>query len=562
MKTMTRIPRVSTRMCGPARALKSYDCAIISRHAAFRIQTDPAPHPSPLGNLFSALLVFVAQTASLLYRRMTSCRTAPWPGRRNTAKTLPICNRRYSRLAICATLNRYPLRGERVPVGRVTGILHVSKFLRGKVVAARILGIALLASLSLGVLPARAQDDDAKEKAREQQEQAKEKEREKRELEKEKREQERESERAYQKARKLVDKGQWEEALGALEETIERGGSRTDGALYWKAYTQNKLNQRAEALATLAELTKRFPESRWLNDARAMEVDIRQASGQAVNPDTQADEELKLIAINSLMHTDSEKALPMLRKLLEGNQPPTIKEKALFVLSQSGSDKAREIVGNFARGKANPDLQLKSLEYLALFGGKESRQVLADVYASTSEKKIKRAILHFFMIGGDRDRLLAAAKGEQDPELRGEAIGQLGVMGSREELYELYRSESEMKVKKRILDAIFVGGAAERMIELAKNEKDADLRRSAIEKLGLMGSAQTAEALVSLYSGETDKALRKKVIEALFLQGNAKAIVEIYRKETDPELKKKAVEQLSIMNSEEGSKLFQEILDK
>src|SRR5947207_6026874 len=40
-----------------------------------------------------------------LYRRMPSCRTAPWPGGRNTAKGLPICNRRYSRLAICATLN-------------------------------------------------------------------------------------------------------------------------------------------------------------------------------------------------------------------------------------------------------------------------------------------------------------------------------------------------------------------------------------------------------------------------------------------------------------------------
>src|SRR5881392_4275030 len=26
-----------------------YDCAIISRHAGFRIQTDPSPHPSPLG---------------------------------------------------------------------------------------------------------------------------------------------------------------------------------------------------------------------------------------------------------------------------------------------------------------------------------------------------------------------------------------------------------------------------------------------------------------------------------------------------------------------------------
>src|SRR5207249_12051904 len=109
-----------------------YDSAIISRRAGLRIQTDPSPIP-PLGYLFSASAVFVAQTASLRCRRMPSCRTAPWPGRRNTATALPICNRRYGRLAICATLNTYPLGGERVPVGRVSSILHVPKFLRGNV---------------------------------------------------------------------------------------------------------------------------------------------------------------------------------------------------------------------------------------------------------------------------------------------------------------------------------------------------------------------------------------------------------------------------------------------
>src|SRR5687768_4177739 len=82
----------------------------------------------------------------------------------------------------------------------------------------------------------------------------------------------RESERAYQQARKLVDKGQWEEALKALNDAIAKGGSRADGALYWKAYVQGKLNQRAEAMETLAELKKTFPESRWLNDAKALDV--------------------------------------------------------------------------------------------------------------------------------------------------------------------------------------------------------------------------------------------------------------------------------------------------
>ena len=400
-----------------------------------------------------------------------------------------------------------------------------------------------------------AQDADAnedKEKAKIQ-----------REEEREKARQERETERVYQQAKKLADKGQWEEALKAFDEASQKVGSRADGALYWKAYAQNKLNQQAEALTTLAELKRSFPDSRWLKDARALEEEIRRASRQAPDdPGSQPDEELELLAINNLIQTNPEKALPILLKLLEGNASPKIKEKALFVLSQSGSDKSREIVANFARGKSNPDLQLKSLEYLALFGGKESRQVLADVYASATETKIKKAILGFFMIGGERDRLLEAAKGEKDADLRGEAIGQLGVLGARAELFEMYQAESEVKVKKKILDALFVNGAADKISDLAQNEKDAGLRRAAIEKLGLMGSEKTAATLLKMYGNENDKEIRKKVIEALFLQGNAKAIVEIARKETDPALKKKAVEQLSIMNSKEGTEFFEEILNK
>src|ERR1044071_6004735 len=395
----------------------------------------------------------------------------------------------------------------------------------------------LWACLLLNPAPARAQKDDDADR-QEKREQAREKEKADRERVREAREQE----RKYQLGTKALDKRQWDQAIEAFDEVIQAAGSRVDGAWYWKAYAQNKKGEREQALASLAELSKAFPDSRWTHDAEGLRVEIRQASGQTVDPGAQDDEDLKLIAVNSLLHTDPEKALPILQKLLEGSQPPRVKEKALFVLSQSGSVKAREIVANFARGKANPDLQLKSLEYLALFGGKENRKVLADVYATTDNKKIKRSILGFFMVGGDRDRLLAAAKGEKDADLRGEAIGQLGVMGARDELYEMYRSEPEVRVKKRILDALFVGGAAD-------------------EKLGLMGPG-TADTLLKMYAGETDKGIRKKVIEALFLQGNAKALVEIARKENDSELTKKAVEQLSIMGSKEGTEYFKELLDK
>ena len=50
---------------------------------------------------------------------------------------------------------------------------------------------------------------------------------------------------------------------------------------------------------------------------------MRRGTGTGqVNPEGQADEELKLMAINGLLGQDSERALPMLEKLLAGNNTP------------------------------------------------------------------------------------------------------------------------------------------------------------------------------------------------------------------------------------------------
>lgn len=366
----------------------------------------------------------------------------------------------------------------------------------------------------------------------------------------------------YERGQRALDERRWDRALETFSEVIRLGGSRKDGALYYKAYAQNKQGQRAEALATLGELTKGSPNSRWLNDARALEVEIRQASGQAVSPENQADEDLKLIAINGLMNSDPERAIPLLEKFLQGNQPPKLKERALFVLSQSGSSKARETVAQIARGNSNPDLQLKALNYLGLFGGKGSRDVLAEIYASSSDHNVKRAILRGFMVSGERDRLFEISKSEKDEQLRMEAINQLGVMGAQSQLWELYQTDSSTEVRARILNAMFVGGNADKLYELAKIEKDPKLRRTAINKLGLMGGTRTGDWLVEIYNNDKDASIRKEVINALFIQGNAKVLVALARKETDPAMKREIVNKLSIMNSKDATDYLLEILNK
>ena len=381
------------------------------------------------------------------------------------------------------------------------------------------------------------------------------------EREAEARERERERElRVYEDAIRARDESRWERAVERFNDVATMKGSRADAALYWKAYAQDRLGQRADALSTISALARDYPKSRYLKEARALEAEVRRNAGQPVRPQDQADEDLKLMAIAALQHQSPDQAIPMLEKLLAGTSSPKLKERALFVLAQSNSPRARDVLRDIAKGSSTPELQSRAISYLGVHGGRESRAVLAEVYASSTDVDVKKRILRAFMTGGEKDRLFTAAQSEPNPELRAVAVQQLGVMGAHAELSQLYQKESSVDIKKSIIQAMFVGGNSTRMMELAKAEPNPDLRRSAIRNLGLMGSKGTADTLIEIYSSDKDVAVRKAVIQALFLQNNATALVTLARKEGDMTMKKEIVQRLSNMNSKEATDYMLELL--
>src|SRR5260370_330405 len=79
-----------------------------------------------------------------------------------------------------------------------------------------------------------------------------------------------------------------------------------------------------------------------------------------------------------------------------------LKTKALFVLGQSRSPRAGEIIAKYARGGGNPDVQIKAVEYLGIYGTPQNKQVLSDVYGSSSDPALKRAVLRAYMIAKDK----------------------------------------------------------------------------------------------------------------------------------------------------------------
>jgi HEAT repeat protein len=363
----------------------------------------------------------------------------------------------------------------------------------------------------------------------------------------------------YSAAKDALDDGEYDDAIRQFDEVVKIHGRKADGALYWKAYALNKAGNKAQALTTIGELRKSYPKSNWLRDAGALEQQMR---GVTVNPDNVPDEELKLLAIQSLMNSDPERAVPLLEKIIMGNYPLKLKDRALFVLSQSSSDKAQQILMGVAKATNQPDLQKRAIRDLGMNGNARNRVVLKEIYNSSTDISVKKSVFQAWLMCGCKEDVAALARTEKNPELRREAIRYLGMMGGRAELLEFYKNSPDVETREAAVGAMLLCGCGHELAQIVETEKDPAVLDKAINTLGLVGGDESLAALTKVYGSQADIPTKKKVINALFLHGAGKEMVALARKETNPELKKSLIQKMSLMSSPEITEYMLEILNK
>jgi len=362
----------------------------------------------------------------------------------------------------------------------------------------------------------------------------------------------------YSSAKDALDDGEYDNAIKEFDEVVKMRGRKADAAMYWKAYALNKAGNRGQALATLADMRKAFPKSNWVREADKAELEWR---GSA-NPEAISDEELKLLALQSLMNSDPDKAVPLLDKVIQGNNSPKLKDKALFVLSQSGSEKAQQILLTLAKANNQPDLQKRAIRYMGMNGNGRNRTVLKEIYSSSADLGVKKTVFQAWLMCGCKDDVLAVARTEKSPELRKEAIRYLGLLGGRQELRQLYKEATDADTKEGLLQAMGLAGDAQGLNEAATTEKDPAVRKHAIRNLGLFGGSEGASTLLTIYNSNPDFDTKKEVANALFLHGAGKELVALARKETNPQMKRELIQKMSLMNSPEITEYMMEILNK
>lgn len=348
---------------------------------------------------------------------------------------------------------------------------------------------------------------------------------------------------AYSQGRSFLDQRQYERAITSFDRVIAQKSTRADAALYWKAFCQHRLGRADEAVASITQLRKEYPQSKYLPDAKVLEAEVKKTPPQQIT-----DDEIKLLAINSMKETDPERAVPLLEDVLNKANSLRVKRGALSVLAQINSPRTHQILLGYAKGGGNPDLQMEAIRYIAVNRDKQTTSTeLRQIYESTEDVSIRRAIIAAYQSAGNKTELVRIAEAGGPIAIRQSAISGLTNIAAPQELWALYQKETDKDLKIQMVQAFSSMGAIEQLTQILKTEKDPEVRRRAIRSLGGSRTEKTGQLLVDLYAGEQDLESRKAVISALGSQENAEALVAIARKETNLQLKTEIVRRLSDM---------------
>ena len=267
-------------------------------------------------------------------------------------------------------------------------------------------------------------------------------------------------------------------------------------------------------------------------------------------------EELKIAALEALITAPPERALPLVEKVLAGNNSVEVKERALFILSQIDEPEAQSTLLRFAR-EANGELQAEAIRMIGIGGDKEALAGLGEIYQA-GNREVRDAVLEAYLIAGDKQAVFEIAANTDSEEDFEEAVDMLGAMGARDELREL-RGRTGMSDS--LIDAYAISGDFETLRELALDSSNVELQTQAIEAMGVVGGDQVDSTLVEIYKGAASDEVREAALEGLLISGNDAGVLELYRASDSSAEKKELLEYLVMMGSDDVWTIIDSALD-
>ena len=259
---------------------------------------------------------------------------------------------------------------------------------------------------------------------------------------------EKEIARTFTEAKKFVYSSDWQKAI-PLFKKISRDFPENkwmDDSLYWLAFCMNRLSLeiddldhilvlKEEALKNLTLLKQRYPSGKWAGSAKLLTLELaaelvdkglkkyKKYITNGIKEDNAS--EVKLAALDALLHIDREKAFPVLEKIIRENKSPKMREKAIFVLAQLDDPRVLPLLVKVALTDTDSSIKEKAVFWMGQVGTMESLKQLVKLYKVTTGIELKKKIIF--------------------------SIAQTGSDNAVKELIRIYREEKNLELKKTVI---------------------------------------------------------------------------------------------------------------
>jgi tetratricopeptide (TPR) repeat protein len=395
----------------------------------------------------------------------------------------------------------------------------------------------------------------------------------------------------FRSARDLITDGEWAKAQEKFNEYVTSypNEKNIDAALYWLAYSQQRLAKYDQCRVTLERLLEKYPSSAWKDDARVLMAQIPAyasnyaaavaasdelaaklkletavlppvegayvirpgaplapvaiAPGQTVpgaavwvgeGSNNSADDddpcEFKIVVLQALFQTDLQRGILAATEWLKPGSTQTVRCKgaALTLLGRNGGKSVTPVILGVARSE--PDLKLRARAISALGATNDDSVVdaLRDFALTSQENDIVEASLY----------ALSRHTGERAIVV----LSDIAISGKTTPQKKLAISSIASRPGEPAVDALLRIYDADQTIEI---------RRAVISGFGNRKSERAAAKLFDIARSSDTIELRKAAISAISRRGGDKAIeflLSLYDVEKNEDLKDQIMSALGYGN--------------
>ena len=415
----------------------------------------------------------------------------------------------------------------------------------------------------------------------------------------------------YRQAREALNRRNYTQAASLFRQVTDRypKSPSAPSAMYFRAfslYQTGSLDRMRESRDVLTALEKNYPNAN-LADAKTLRTRVcgelaqrgdsqcaaevseiakrtETRSGQSAAANGQGarcsedDDDERVVALNALLQMDFDRAMPILKKVLERRDACSyvLRRKAVFLVSQKGGEEAADILMQTAKNDPDQETREQAVFWLGQVRSERAVPLLEDLLKNSKDKETKdKALFALSQQSSPKASQILrdfAERESEDEQLREQAIFWLGQKHSEDNanyLKGLYGRVKAEALKDQIIFSLSQQrgfGNAEWIMQIALDPKESiEMRKQALFWAGQNGGAST-EAFANLYDKMTDSEIKEQLIFVLSQRGrDGKALeklMDIAKRDKDKELRSKAVFWLGQSRDPRAAKFLEDLIAK